>query len=61
MRRPQSLKDRRFDEETKRKRLQKPIAERLTIRAQKASFQLTLHDDFLTVIKLAIVVSMAEF
>ena len=38
MRRPQSLKDRRFDEKTKRKRLQKPIAESLTIRAQKASF-----------------------
>ena len=38
MRRFQSLKDRRFDGKMQRKRLQKRIAERLTIRAQKASF-----------------------
>ena len=38
IRRFQSLKDRRFDGKTQRKRLQKRIAERLTIRAQKASF-----------------------
>ena len=38
IRRFQSLKDPRFDGKTQRKRLQKRIAERLTIRAQKASF-----------------------